>query len=123
MYRGLRPEHVDGPRVLLEAVDAQGTSVVRAKYGTPADALMKAKGGTAVAAITGANFPPPMTSDGGIEWEWFPLDAPEEGDDTHAECRLRHTSERPSTDNRKPKSGSFKERLRKALADRFRVLS
>lgn len=123
LYRGLKPEHVDGPRVLLEAVDPQGTSVVRSKYGSPAEALARARGGSAVAAITPADFPEPITSDGGVEWEWFPQDAPEEGDAAHAECRLRRTSDRPTPEHSKPSSGSLKEKLRKALADRFRILS
>ena len=123
LYRGLKPEQIDGPRVLPDAIALQGTSVVRAQYGSPASALAKAKGGTAIGAITPANFPGPIVSDGGVEWEWFPLDLPDEGDDAHAECRLRRTSDRPATDHRRPNSGSFKEKLRKALADRFRILN
>ena len=122
LFRGLRPEQVDGPRVLPDAIDLQGTSVVRAKYGAPAAALAKAKGGTAVGAIIPANFPGPIVSDGGVAWEWFPLDLPDKGDDAHAECRVRRTSDRPATDHRKPNSGTLKEKLRKALADQFRIL-
>lgn len=122
LYRGLKPEYVDGPRVLLEAVDLQGTSVVRAKYGSPADAQAKAKGCTSVGAIAPGNFPAPIVSDGGIEWEWFPLDLPEEDDPAHAECRLRRTIDRPTTDHDKPGSKSLRVKLGKALADRFRVL-
>lgn len=122
LYRGLMAEHIDGPRVLPDAIDMQGTSVVRAKYGTPAQALAKARGGTAVGAITPRNFPAPIQSGGGIEWEWFDLDLPSVEDDAHAECRLRRTADRPSSDHDWPNSGSLKERLRKALADRFRII-
>ncbi len=123
LYRGLKPDHVDGPRVLPEAIDLRGTSVVRAKYGSRTQAQAKADS-IAVGAIKAGDFPgPTMSPDGVTAWEWFPLDLPEEADPAHAECRLRRVSDRPATENHKPGSASLKESLRKALADRFRVVT
>jgi hypothetical protein len=106
---------------LSKAIDMQGTSVVRSKFASPEVALTKITGSVAVALITPARMPDPITSDGAVEWEWFVFDAPTNEDETHAECRTRRTKERPWTENRRA-TGAMKERLRMALSDKFVVL-
>lgn len=120
LYRGLKPDHIDGPRVLAEAIDMQGTSTVREKYGTAMDAMSSARGETHVGVITPQELPPPIQVDESA-WEWFAVDDPLDGNESHAELRTRQTSERTSRDHKRAK-GLKREQLRIALANRFRVL-
>ena len=128
LYRSIAPAAlVDGDRVSAHAVELPRMSVNRSRYSQPTEVLRSSRpGDTRVARIRAADLPDPQRSPDAGHEVWYRFSAeddpcpPEDpNNEAHAEVRLRR-----STDGavHKPGSKAFREALRRALADRMRVL-
>lgn len=122
LYRGVMASWVsDDGRVLPDAIDSKGSSCVRAKYGTAADAKVVEKGRTGVARTRVEQLPVPTTLCNGVEYEGFAADEPSEGE-AHAEIRARRTADRFSRECMFPKGGAAKQELKTLLARSFTIV-
>jgi hypothetical protein len=129
LYRRLRAEHVDGDRVLEDAIDSEGTSCDRAKYRSDPRELISPAwprvGAVAVGAVPVNLRPPTQPGAPTVVWEFFVVDAPTEANEAHAEIRVRRESKRPSTKNDdaiKKKPDATRAWLKSKLADELRVV-
>jgi hypothetical protein len=123
LYRRLRSSHVDGDRVLDDAVDLQGSSCDRARYRDP-------EGGRSVewpelAYISPSEMPSGIRPTGkDPAWEFFAFDDPHPGNDAHCEIRVRRESRRPREES-DPAARTAKPAVRAVLkyelASRMRV--
>ena len=120
LYRGARDSDVVGDVVNLAIVDSLGTSCNRQKYAAADSVLEPDKGRTRVVVTTPDALPGPVIVNE-IEYEFFAVDAPEEGRDAHSEIRWRRTDKRPSSDHANIKSSTTKLALKALLARAFRV--
>ena len=121
-YHRALPEQVDGDRVLSNAVELPETSFNRGKFSKARAVLDPAKPQfSEICQLRVGDIPSsPMTDDGRHFWEFYPRDAPEEGNEAHAEVRLRRCG--GSFDQKqKPGNKAFKLRLKAIPAERMRV--
>lgn len=129
LYRRLRPEHIDGDRVLEDAIDSEGTSCDRQRYRPDPRVLVSPAwphvGAVAAGAVPVALHPPAQPGAPAGAWEFFVVDAPSESNEAHAEIRVRREAKRPSTENDaaiKKKPYATRAWLKSKLADAFRVI-
>lgn len=121
LFRAIRPEDVDGSRVLGTAIDLPASSVVREKYGQANSPLIPTRPHlTGVAEIVHSALPAPQTTNN-VAWEFLAVDNPLPDDDAHAEIRLCRVADRPSVGGNKPGSKAAREELKALLADTMRV--
>jgi len=123
LYRKLRVDWVHGDRVLVEAIDTEGTSCDRERHRDPKDLIEP--GWPRVGWVVPRDLPRAVKPcDVSPEWEFFALDLPERHNEAHCEIRARRVG-RQSVDN-DPKIKKYdrvvRERLKSELASRFRVL-
>ncbi len=118
LYRAISTKHVDADAVSFRAIDMDGMSCQRSKYcAEPRDACDgRPAAENGVAQLIAANMPKPIVSGGGVTWEFFAADAPEEGRDAHAEVRTRRLSDRPSLAHVTVSNSVAKQKMRVALA-------
>ncbi len=121
LYRSIHKDWVEGTRLLPFGIDSKGSSCNRSKFSPPETSVRPEKLLTGVAAISGAELPPPAEHNS-VTWEFFVVDAPLEANDAHCEIRTRRASDRPNTKNREPGSPAAKIALKAELANRFRVV-
>jgi len=121
LYRGIRPDDIDGDDVRTDAIDIHGMSVNRHKYNPKPEAAMNvARGRTRVASIRICDFPPPLKTDTGPVYQFQADDLPEEANPAHAEIRpIRVGIGWNSGHDIAPKN---KRLLKEALASRMKVL-
>lgn len=109
-------------KIGAEWIDSQGTSVARSKYATPDEvrAIFKLPH---IAQTTSAlvSAQPEILASNGERYEFFAVDAPEDGRTWHAEVRWRKVGEVGEV-HRAIKSKAVKVELRDALASRFTLL-
>lgn len=122
LYRGLRVDWVDPDgRVLPDAIDSEGSSCIRQRYGDRERAKNAAAKRTGVAVTMVQSLPLPIRING-VEYETFAVDEPTDEEPAHCEVRVRRTSDRASRDNRMPGSKAAKATLRALLAGSFTVV-
>lgn len=122
LFRGAKAEQVNGETVGPDAIDSEGTSCNRSKYASPSSVLRPDKGVTKVVAITPGSLPPPVVAQNNIEYEFFAVDHPEDGNDAHCEIRWRRTSDRPAREHIKLTNKPVKLQLKTLLARHFRPI-
>lgn len=121
LYRGISPKDRDGDTVLESAVDVQGTSVIRQKYGKPSDALSPTRlEETEIVVIRAGDAPGPVSAPASGWWEWFLVDDPTEVCVAHAEFRPRRRGEQAREAQRLARGARLP--MQKALAERMRLL-
>ncbi len=121
LYRSVAFGESQGDALLWHAIEtATVTSVSRSKYLAKLDDALKGTD-TGLAVTTPERLPPPMTSSGGVVHEIRAEDDPVEGNEAHAEIRVRRKG-RDFEPKYNPKSTSFKLELRHAIARSFKVV-
>lgn len=124
LYRRLKDEWVNGRRVLMEAIDSQGTSCDREKHCDPAS--LRSLDYPHLAFVTPSILPVavPEAPASATTWDFFAFDNPEQKNDAHCEVRIRRTG-RASTDNDKKfgeRSRLIREAIKSRLAAAFEVV-
>lgn len=130
LYRRLKPEHIDGDRVLEDAIDGEGTSCDRARHRPePRDLVSDAwpyVASIASGVVPTGLQPPGATGAPAVTWEFFVVDDPTEVNAAHTEIRVRRESRRPSLENDsaiKKRPHATRAWLKSQLAERFRVVT
>ena len=119
LFRGAHRDDVQGESVSIGVIDSEGTSCNRNKFSGPASVLNPEKGLTKAVAATPGTLPSPIVGSNGVEYEFFAVDAPEDGRDAHCEIRWRRTSDRPSREHVKVTNKGVKLQLKTVLARCF----
>jgi len=120
LYHRVRHQKVDGDRVLPAAVRLPSCSVNRAKYSDPEDVIVPQRPEcNGVAEVQAGNMPEPITRPQGPSFHFQTADCPREGNDAHAEIRLRRGADPYSPRLKIP--STIKSRARSLLAAKFRV--
>lgn len=121
VYRTFAPGASDGPRLLPDAIDADGTSVCRSKYcPEPRSCLSETRPReTGVASSTAGRLRVSVETEGGTFWDLDVRDRPDEGL-CHAQVC---PSKRGSTNERaRVKKSAQRLAIKERLADEFRVV-
>lgn len=105
-------------RVEPDAIDLQGQSCDREKYGTLSNVVSRVTGATGWAWIEAGNMPPPVLNQENAPFVWVPEDCPEPNNSAHAELRVQRNGK---TISPKKPSNTVRTLLQQALAARFTV--
>lgn len=131
LYRSVAVKHIDGNRVLREAIVLPGCSFCRQHYAeSPEDCLdlKKRPQETVVAWRNAAPLPEPYTAEQTgkgtvLTWVFELADDPKEDGRCHCEIRVKRDGETYSETGRgNPKSNGTRKALKDRIADRLRVL-
>jgi hypothetical protein len=127
LFRTFSASHYENNRVLPGAIDPDGTSVDREKYrANPAACLTpKRPDEKGVAFTTRGSLPGEVPVPGGISWLFYVIDYPEEGNEAHAEIRVRRANEAGQpcgVPGDRPKKPAQRTAIKSALADVMTVV-
>jgi hypothetical protein len=126
LYRTVEADWIDGDRVLILAIDGEGTSCARSAHATPDETLTSAQARrpaeNGLVAITPGQLPIDFVASNAVAYDVFAFDAPLEGNESHCEVRWRRVADRPSTDHLKKVRGAAKDELKAAIASEMKVL-
>ena len=123
LFRGAKESDVQTDAVGPGAIDSEGTSCNRSKYAPPKSVLLPDRGVTKVVATTPGTLPPPVKAQNDVEYEFFAVDAPEDGRDAHCEIRWRRLTDRPAREHVKLTNKTVKLQLKTVLARAFRPIA